>query len=128
MNTIKGLFRPLHAAGLLAVSALALTLSTALPTQATGSTGTRYLVGAPGRPGPGPGAVAESTVYCPRGTAVQSGGYSTAPAYGSGSAVLASRPVVDDANGRTGWYASAAHTDVTAHVLCRPADADRSDD
>lgn len=127
MNTIKGLFRPLHAAGLLAVSALALTLSTALPTQAT-SSGARYLAGATGRAAPGTEAVAVSQVFCPRGMTVQSGGYSTArrdhDAEGrSRPAVLASHPVFDT-DGRTGWYASASHTEVTAHVLCRPADTD----
>ncbi|MFD9333990.1 hypothetical protein ACFWBF_06175 [Streptomyces sp. NPDC060028] len=126
MNTIKGLFRPLHAAGLLAVSALALTLSTALPTQAT-STGARYLAGATGLAGPGAEAVAVSRVLCPRGTTVQSGGYSTVrrgheAAGGFRPVVLASHPVFDDPNGRTGWYVSASHADVTAHVLCRPSD------
>ncbi|MGW6689019.1 hypothetical protein [Streptomyces sp. NPDC054961] len=128
MNMTKGLFRPLHAAGLLAVSALALTLSTALPTQATGPAG-RFFSGATGPEGAGAGAVSVSRVLCPRGTDVQSGGYSTsrwdrardgAPRY----TVLASHPVIDP-DGREGWYASASHAEVTAHVVCVPApDAD----
>ncbi|WP_328297105.1 hypothetical protein OG389_04285 [Streptomyces sp. NBC_00435] len=121
MNMTKGLFRPLHAAGLLALSALALTLSTALPTQATGP-GVRYLSGETGRKGSTVEAVSVSRVFCPPGSAVQSGGYSTTrwdrardgtPRH----TVLASHPVVD-AHGRKGWYASAAHADVTAHVVC----------
>ncbi|MET9467953.1 hypothetical protein ABZY44_24730 [Streptomyces sp. NPDC006544] len=124
MNMNKGLFRPLHAAGLLAVSALALTLSTALPTQATGP-GARFLSGDTGPEGAGAEAVSVSRVFCPRGTDVRSGGYSTsrwdhtrdgALRY----AVLASHPVVDP-DGREGWYASASHAEVTAHVVCVPA-------
>ncbi|WP_371614578.1 hypothetical protein [Streptomyces sp. NBC_00454] len=128
MNMTKGLFRPLHAAGLLALSALALTLSTALPTQATGP-GTRYLSGDPGHEDASAQAVSVSRVFCPRGTTVQSGGYSTArwDRARDGSlrhAVLASHPVLDGA-GRKGWYASASHAEVTAHVVCVPsADGD----
>ncbi|MCY0929567.1 hypothetical protein OTB20_25890 [Streptomyces sp. H27-H1] len=124
MNMTKGLFRPLHAAGLLALSALALTLSTALPTQATGP-GTRQLSGDAGRKDTTAEAVSVSRVYCPRGTAVQSGGYSTThwDQARDGTlrhTVLASHPVVD-ASGRKGWYASAAHAEVTAHVVCAPS-------
>lgn len=120
----KGLFRPLHAAGLLALSALALTLSTALPTQATGPDA-RYLSGNTGHKGAGAEAVSVSRVFCPRGTDVQSGGYSTtrwdhAPGGALRYTVLASHPVVD-ADGRKGWYASASHAEVTAHVLCVPS-------
>ncbi|AWZ06965.1 hypothetical protein DRB96_20765 [Streptomyces sp. ICC1] len=120
----KGLFRPLHAAGLLALSALALTLSTALPTQATGA-GARHLSGDTGRRDATAEAVSVSRVFCPRGTVVQAGGYSTAHrdlARGGspGHTVLASHPVTD-AEGRTGWYASASHADVTAHVVCASA-------
>ncbi|MEV6950598.1 hypothetical protein [Streptomyces sp. NPDC051183] len=104
---------------------MALTLSTALPTQAT-STGARYLAGPTGRAAPGAEAVAVSQVFCPRGMTVQSGGYSTArrdrdAEGGYRHTLLASHPVFD-ADGRTGWYASASHTEVTAHVLCRPSD------
>ncbi|MFD9304286.1 hypothetical protein ACFWCB_16810 [Streptomyces sp. NPDC060048] len=124
MNMTKGLFRPLHAAGLIALSALALTLSTALPTQATGS-GVRHLSGDTGREDATAEAVSVSRVFCPRGTIVQSGGYSTAhwgrARDGSPThAVLASHPVVDG-DGRTGWYTSASHAEVTAHVVCAPS-------
>ncbi|MET9857295.1 hypothetical protein ABZY57_30750 [Streptomyces sp. NPDC006450] len=124
MNMTKGLFRPLHAAGLIALSALALTLSTALPTQATGP-GARHLSGDTGRKDATAQAVSVSRVFCPRGTAVQSGGYSTTHwDHGRDGTlrhtVLASHPVVD-ADGRKGWYASAAHAEVTAHVVCAPA-------
>ncbi|MGW6707409.1 hypothetical protein ACWGDE_21305 [Streptomyces sp. NPDC054956] len=128
MNMTKGLFRPLHAAGLLALSALALTLSTALPTQATGP-GARSLSGDTGRKDATAEAVSVSRVFCPRGTVVLSGGYSTSQRDHArdGSprhTVLASRPVVDG-EGRTGWFASVSHADVTAHVVCAPS-PDRS--
>ncbi|MFD5143466.1 hypothetical protein [Streptomyces sp. NPDC058401] len=124
MNMTKGLFRPLHAAGLIALSALALTLSTALPTQATGPAA-RHLSGDTGRKDASAQAVSVSRVFCPRGTAVQSGGYSTShwDRRRDGTlrhTVLASYPVVD-ADGRKGWYASAAHAEVTAHVVCAPS-------
>lgn len=127
----KGLFRPLHAAGLLALSALALTLSTALPTQATGS-GVRHLSGDTGRQDTTAAAVSVSRVFCPRGAAVQSGGYSTTrwDRARDGTlrhTVLASHPVVD-ADGRKGWYVSAAHADVTAHVVCVPSDGESESD
>lgn len=120
----KGLFRPLHAAGLIAFSALALILSTALPTQATGPRA-RHLSGDTGRKDATREAVSVSRVYCPRGTSVQSGGYSTVHwDHGRDGTlrhtVLASHPVAD-ADGREGWYASASHADVTAHVVCVPS-------
>lgn len=120
----KGLFRPLHAAGLLALSALALTLSTALPTQATGP-GARFFSGDPGPEGAGAEAVSVSTVFCPHGTDVQSGGYSTSRWDHALDGtlrytVLASHPVIG-ADGRKGWYAAASHAEVTAHVVCVPA-------
>ncbi|MFZ3468557.1 hypothetical protein ACODT3_34395 [Streptomyces sp. 4.24] len=126
MNMTKGLFRPLHAAGLLALSALALTLSTALPTQATGPDA-HHLSGDTGHRDATAGAVSVSRVFCPRGTVVQAGGYSTARrdrarggSPGHPVLVLASHPVTDT-EGRTGWYASASHADVTAHVVCASA-------
>ncbi|MBT2466678.1 hypothetical protein J7E97_02040 [Streptomyces sp. ISL-66] len=124
MNMNKGLFRPLHAAGLLAVSALALTLSTALPTQATGP-GARHLSGDTGHKGAGAEAVSVSRVFCPRDTDVRSGGYSTthwdrAPGGALRYTVLASHPLVGP-DGREGWYASASHAEITAHVLCAPS-------
>lgn len=123
----KGLFRPLHAAGLIALSALALTLCTALPTQATGP-GARHLSGDTGRKDASAQAVSVSRVFCPRGTAVQSGGYSTTHwDHGRDGTlrhtVLASHPVVAE-DGRRGWYASAAHAEITAHVVCAPSPAE----
>ncbi|WP_327308256.1 hypothetical protein OG730_36410 [Streptomyces sp. NBC_01298] len=127
MNMTKGLFRPLHAAGLIALSALALTLCTALPTQATGP-GARHLSGDTGRKDASAQAVSVSRVFCPRGTAVQSGGYSTTHwDHGRDGTlrhtVLASHPVVAE-DGRRGWYASAAHAEITAHVVCAPSPAE----
>ncbi|MFD9373972.1 hypothetical protein ACFWBH_00255 [Streptomyces sp. NPDC059999] len=116
MNTFKGLFRPLHAGGLLAVSAVALTLSTALPTEAT-PTGTRYLAGPVGAQDTTPRKVSGSAVYCPDGMLVQSGGYSLEN--GRTGPVLAGHPVAGP-HGRKGWYASASHADVRAYVLCLP--------
>jgi hypothetical protein len=127
VNTFRGLFRPLHAGGLLAASAIALTLCTALPTEAT-TTRVRHLAGATGVRDHSPEAVSVSEVYCPEGMIVQSGGYATtngdtSPDRGEEQTLLASHPVFDAA-GRKGWYASASHADVTAHVLCLPAPRD----
>ncbi|MFI5827864.1 hypothetical protein ACIA6C_11435 [Streptomyces sp. NPDC051578] len=117
MNTFKGLFRPLHAGGLLAVSAVALILSTALPTGAT-PTAARYLAGPIGARDATPRQVSASAVFCPDGMLLQSGGYSLEN--GNTGPVLASHPVVGP-DGRKGWYASASHADVRAYVLCRSA-------